>query len=388
MEEIDNYKEDVCNRNAMSNSYYKFGSTKNPYGLKDGRLVHVQDVEKGLKCGCICPTCKVNLIAKKGYKRIHHFAHQCDDNSCLHIQDTYFMLALEIIEQNQYITLPNYYSIKSQKVTLKNIRSNRYSNDNKILPEIIAETEDEMEIHIRYKTIKGRGRCMQSNDIVCLELNAEQITLENLRDFLLNSTDNKKWLANPFYDAIIEQNKLDSFPENDDDLNYPQTVYNHYLEYGTEQQKEIKELLHKNEYIGKTIEFCDCEFKNNCPYLIRNFFDNKKEYVICSNFDKYQSVHFKEKYFNFKPLPQFDAMEQYEAKIWYNKHFTKETIITDFVKVQNHIIVLHTDDKDKFYVTNVRYRDNKYIFSHEKEFTNYQQAENYYLWVINLESTF
>lgn len=368
----------------MKGSEYKFGSTKNSYGWKDNHWVHVDDVDNGLKCGCICRTCKCALIAKQGEIRIHHFAHQFDDNSCLHLQETYFMLALEILEQNQFITLPHYYSIKSQKVTLKNIRSNRYSNDNKILPEIIAETEDGMEIHIRYKRIKGRGRRMLSDDIVCLELNAEQITLENLRDFLLNSTDNKKWLANPFYDAIIEQNELDSFPENDDALNYPQTVYNHYLEFGTEQQKSIKEMLRQYEYVGKKIEFCDCEFRNNCPYLILNFIDNDKECVICGNFEKYQSVYLKEKYFDFKPLSQFDAVEQYEAKIWYNKHFTKDTIIVDFVKVQNHIVVLHTDGKEKFYVTNVRYRDNKYIFSHEKEFTNYQQTENYYLWVKDL----
>jgi hypothetical protein len=45
------------------------------YGLKDGVLVHVRDVVRGLECNCVCVKCKNPLIAKKGSQRIHHFAH-------------------------------------------------------------------------------------------------------------------------------------------------------------------------------------------------------------------------------------------------------------------------------------------------------------------------
>ncbi len=46
----------------------------------DGRLVHVSDVQNGLKCGCICPACKSPLIARQGSKRDWHFAHVSDVN--------------------------------------------------------------------------------------------------------------------------------------------------------------------------------------------------------------------------------------------------------------------------------------------------------------------
>lgn len=51
-----------------------------PYGACDGRLVHISDVERGLGCGCTCPVCSEELIAKKGLKRVHHFSHQGDCN--------------------------------------------------------------------------------------------------------------------------------------------------------------------------------------------------------------------------------------------------------------------------------------------------------------------
>jgi len=43
----------------------------------DGKLVFVDDVLTGNKCGCFCPACKEPVLAKnKGVKRTHHFAHQ------------------------------------------------------------------------------------------------------------------------------------------------------------------------------------------------------------------------------------------------------------------------------------------------------------------------
>ena len=48
-----------------------------PSGLKNDRYHDVSEVELGRSCGCICPSCKQSLVAKKGdpEKMVHHFAH-------------------------------------------------------------------------------------------------------------------------------------------------------------------------------------------------------------------------------------------------------------------------------------------------------------------------
>ena len=48
-----------------------------PFGLDpdDGSLVDVENVPRGAKCGCVCPSCKTPLIARQGKEKEWHFAH-------------------------------------------------------------------------------------------------------------------------------------------------------------------------------------------------------------------------------------------------------------------------------------------------------------------------
>ncbi|MEN0049692.1 MAG: GIY-YIG nuclease family protein [Bacteroidota bacterium] len=54
-----------------------------PYGLKDGHLIHISEVERGAT-NLRCPYCNTELLAKKGKVMTHHFAHRkqsCWSNS-------------------------------------------------------------------------------------------------------------------------------------------------------------------------------------------------------------------------------------------------------------------------------------------------------------------
>ncbi|MBN2601042.1 MAG: hypothetical protein JXR87_03500 [Candidatus Marinimicrobia bacterium] len=61
---------------------------KVPYAEKDGRLVHISTVARGLKCNAVCPVCKIAVVARKGEKIRHHFAHypgaNCSTETVLH----------------------------------------------------------------------------------------------------------------------------------------------------------------------------------------------------------------------------------------------------------------------------------------------------------------
>jgi len=59
-----------------------------PYGEREGTLLHIDQVDRGIKCNCVCPACKKPLVARKGLKKKHHFAHypgaNCSSETVLH----------------------------------------------------------------------------------------------------------------------------------------------------------------------------------------------------------------------------------------------------------------------------------------------------------------
>jgi hypothetical protein len=79
---------------------------KNPYGLKDGRPVSVEDVARGLACGCICPCCSHRLEAHKGELKSHYFAHD-DGGECSHAYQTALhILAKDVLAESKRLVLP------------------------------------------------------------------------------------------------------------------------------------------------------------------------------------------------------------------------------------------------------------------------------------------
>lgn len=77
-----------------------------PFGLRDGQLLHVDEVERGLECGCVCAGCKGPLVARQGAQNIHHFAH-ASGAGCEGAYETALHLAAKaILEEEMHIVLP------------------------------------------------------------------------------------------------------------------------------------------------------------------------------------------------------------------------------------------------------------------------------------------
>ncbi|MFZ2169591.1 MAG: hypothetical protein WAW61_08150 [Methylococcaceae bacterium] len=80
---------------------------KNPFGLKDGKLVTVQNVERGLTCGCVCPACKEPLQAHKGSKKIHYFKHYNGSDCGYGLETGAHLYAKSVIETEKILLLPS-----------------------------------------------------------------------------------------------------------------------------------------------------------------------------------------------------------------------------------------------------------------------------------------
>lgn len=57
------------------------GQLKIPYGVRDGRIIHIKQAQRGRACGCTCINCNRPLVARKGEFRTY-FAHDFDASNC------------------------------------------------------------------------------------------------------------------------------------------------------------------------------------------------------------------------------------------------------------------------------------------------------------------
>ena len=88
----------------------ELSKNKIPFGLRNGILVDVSEVESGLACNCVCPECKGKLQARKGFKVTHYFAH--DPSSNVHncrsaFETSVHLMAKQILSEEMYINFPN-----------------------------------------------------------------------------------------------------------------------------------------------------------------------------------------------------------------------------------------------------------------------------------------
>jgi len=78
------------------------------YGVRDGKLVFISEVQRGLACGCVCAHCGQSLLARKGAVRRPHFAHHeptgCDGGS----ETVLHLLAKELFTELTTLTIPPY----------------------------------------------------------------------------------------------------------------------------------------------------------------------------------------------------------------------------------------------------------------------------------------
>ena len=79
-------------------------------------LVDVADVQSGKKCGCICPSCNIPLVARKGKINEWHFAHDsqciekdqelsCDFSWAVAVK----MMIKQLLLEGSTLALPEYY---------------------------------------------------------------------------------------------------------------------------------------------------------------------------------------------------------------------------------------------------------------------------------------
>lgn len=81
-----------------------------PFGIhrKTGQILDITEVDRGTDCGCICPGCKTELVAKQGEVKLWHFSHStCLDGECDGLMQAIRAKIIEILEQQCQLAVPH-----------------------------------------------------------------------------------------------------------------------------------------------------------------------------------------------------------------------------------------------------------------------------------------
>ncbi|MGE3319853.1 MAG: hypothetical protein AB7I18_11220 [Candidatus Berkiella sp.] len=216
----------------------KLAKIKLPFGInQNGTLVHINDVERGKKCGCICPGCKAPLKAAKGSKIQHHFKHDGIDECKGGLESAIHMAAKKIIKEKMQFTIPECILTASKKdskgkeyqdqeIIIANRKVEHFDSVeeekelNGIIPDIVAyhgRRQLIIEICFRNKVDEQKLTKIRNLNLAAIEVDLSDVKQENIKDFdalwlCLNEPSRTKWLHNSDstqYSLILQSRLLE-----------------------------------------------------------------------------------------------------------------------------------------------------------------------------------
>lgn len=178
------------------------------FGLRDGKAVHISEVESGLACACVCPKCGRRLVAKKGDIRVYHFAHE-DDSDCQGaVESSLHLAAKEILEREKKIRvpLPGFFPAKlaesvNTMLEFDGVRLEEHIGG--IIPDLIVFTKNRsliIEINVTHAVDDAKLQKIKELGVSAIELDLSwgqySAAGDTLKYYVIESTANKHWLYN------------------------------------------------------------------------------------------------------------------------------------------------------------------------------------------------
>lgn len=189
--------------------------------LKNGVVVSINDVESGLKCGCICPACGEPLVAKKGSKMTHHFAHHAGHNCEYGYESSLHLAAKDILSKTRkfilppvYVVFPNSYKKDELVCEAKEIEVEKVELEKRfggVIPDVVVYAGGKqffVEIYVTHRIDEEKLKKLQQADISTIEIDLSQkdsiTSVEELTELLLLNSDKKKWKYNSLATKYLE----------------------------------------------------------------------------------------------------------------------------------------------------------------------------------------
>ena len=192
------------------------------YAIKDGAGISIEDADRGLKCGCVCPACGEPLVAKKGTKVMHHFAHHSGSNCEYGYETSLHLMAKAILSTAKTIVTPKVYvyfpnstkekqlccdsrAIPVDKVELEQ----NYGN---VVPDVVVYSGGRkffLEIYVTHAVDREKISKLKTAGISTMEIDLSKveqtISYEDLQRILLEDNEQKRWIYNSVADKKLRK---------------------------------------------------------------------------------------------------------------------------------------------------------------------------------------
>jgi hypothetical protein len=185
--------------------------SKLTYAIKDSKLTHISEVERGLECNCVCPKCGAKVLARKGNIKVHHFSHYDVDECEGAYETSLHLLAKEILTEAGHLRVPSVivrnitfndqilYNSQDIQFDSVEVEKNLFN----FTPDILIQAYGVkliIEIRVTHKVDDIKREKIVLSNISTIEVDlsdiSREITKEILSPIIIDKVEKKKWLYN------------------------------------------------------------------------------------------------------------------------------------------------------------------------------------------------
>lgn len=181
------------------------------YGQRaDGTIAHISEVPPGLACRCICPGCGVDLVARKGDSKEHHFAHRSSAQCAHALESALHKLAKEVLHERREILLPEVSATREGRTLVTHPADVHRFDDavleqhlDAIVPDVIVRKGAHrllVEMFVTHRCGPEKIELIRRMGLSCVEIDLRQISRRATRmevERALLADAGRYWLNNP-----------------------------------------------------------------------------------------------------------------------------------------------------------------------------------------------
>ena len=245
---------------------------KIPFAKKNGRIVHISEVENGLSCDCHCCKCGAQLVAKNNVSNIKeaHFAHYNSADCGISLETSIHKAAKQYLSETKKIVLPDvlYYD-KNDTITFEKVELEEtipYKNRHitvDALGHLNAEKKIIVEFAFTHFSSEKKKQIINELRIPAIEviLNKFCTSFNDIKRILQES-----WYKNWLYHPLNDNPGLSSV------INQYKTEIDAYKQKMKTLEVRVVSLQDTNRYLQSEVRDLNLHLKNSTKGLIAEGF--------------------------------------------------------------------------------------------------------------------